>query len=153
MRARDGVEAPLTGRSWRVVVVTVVVAAVVVGAVVLFGGRGSGARSYEPGEVVDALRAQGLDMRAPQTKGATGGMLYQGAFIEPVDGSFTVLVLPTDREAAVSFRPYEADTDPDTFELRAGNVLFIADYSNRDTPLSRDTRRRIRRAVAALDSR
>jgi hypothetical protein len=104
-------------------------------------------RSYGTSEVLDALSAQGLDVSEVTPGRAT---LFGRAFLRPGDGSFTVLVLPSDREARNSFRQYEGDTDPDTFELREGNVIIIADFSNSDTPLPLDTRRRIRRAMTAL---
>jgi hypothetical protein len=77
------------------------------------------------------------------------GATNTAAFL-PADGGFTVIVLDSDRSARNAFRQYEGDTDADTFELRAGNVLVLADSSNSHAPLPSETRRRIRRAVAAL---
>lgn len=134
---------PIVHLGRRVVLVgSLAVAALVV--VVAFVALRNDGRSYSVAEVSAALNGQGLDVREVGHAGDEAALM-------PSDQSFTVLVLRSDEAARNSFRQYEGDTDPNTFELRARNVIILADFSNSETPLPASTRERIRRAVATLD--
>ena len=132
-------------RLGRIVIASVAVALVIVASVTTTRDDG---QSFDPKDVAAALNAQGLDVRASDLIPLFGAR--NTAVFLPADGGFTVVVLDSDRAARDAFVQYEGDTDPDTFELRAGNVLILADGSNSETPLPVETRRRIRRAVAAV---
>jgi hypothetical protein len=136
----------------RVVVAGLAVAAAVALAIAALLRDGPG--TFEPAEVAHVLRSQGLDVNEIDavTPGGRAVLTTANAVLMPHDESFVVLVLGSDDQARDAFRQYETDTDPDTFELRAGNVLVLADGSNGETPLPADTRRRIRQAVAALQT-
>ena len=143
--ARDN---PIVGRG-RVVIASIAVAVAVIGLVAGIAIPGDDGRSYAPEDVAAALNAEGLRVEESDLTTQVFGATNTAAFL-PADGGFTVIVLDSDRSARNAFRQYEGDTDADTFELRAGNVLVLADSSNSHAPLPSETRRRIRRAVAAL---
>jgi len=130
--------------------------AIVAFAAVLVVAAFQDARSHDPAQVAEALRAHGLDVQEVRLDGYAG-LAAGGAVLMPRDGAFTVVVYGTDDQARDAFRQYETtitDADTfDTFELRSGNVLILADFSNADQPLPSETRDRIRRAVAALEAK
>jgi len=137
-------------RFGRIVIASVAVAVAVVIVASVTTTRDDG-QSLDPKDVATALNAQGLDVTASDLIPLFGAR--NTAVFLPADGGFTVIVLDSDRAARDAFAQYEGDTDPDTFELRAGNVIILADGSNSDAPLPSETRRRIRRAVADLKAR
>jgi hypothetical protein len=72
----------------------------------------------------------------------------------PRDGAFAVIVYGTDDQARDAFRQDDhGHRRFDTFELRSGTVLIVADFSNADQPLPSETLDRIRRAVTALEAK
>jgi hypothetical protein len=122
------------------VLVGVCVGGSIVTAVVL---TDSEPRSYTPAEVAMALAMEGLDV-------SEFGAGEYGSVLIPGGNAFTVLVLGSDRAARRAFDPYQARTDPDTFELLEGNVIVVADGSNSPKPLARATRTKIKRAIEQL---
>lgn len=117
-----------------------------VAAVVLAVGRSRSAGTFTSDQVESAFNRQGLSIRKVSVPGAVFG----GSYLSPDDGAFTVLVLGSIAEAERSFAPWETNAGPDTFELREGNVIVIADASNSDKPLPPTIRARIRAAVRPL---
>jgi len=99
--------------------------------------------SYTPADVSAALAMEGLHV---SPLGRSDG----GSALLPPDGSFTVLVLQSNKVAQRAFEPYRSDVDPETFEVLAGNVIVLADFSNSTMPLPVATRAGIMRAVERL---
>ena len=114
------------------------------GAVASFVALSNTSATYSAEQTQSAFKQHGLGLNR------VGGPIDGTTYLTPTDGAFTVLVVRSDSLAEKWFEPYARDEDLNTVELRAANLIVLADHSNSDVPLAAATRSKIRAAVASL---